>query len=480
MELAKKVTGIIADSLNVSEGEVRDEFSRANQTAQVDYIVLKKEDFKKRIKPTEAELQAYFDGHKDTYKIKEKRRIEYLLVPTSQILTTIKVSEDEILQEWDQRPHEETVEAAHILFKVDNPAKDAEVKAKAEEVLKRAKAGEDFAALAKKYSEDTSNAGQGGYLGPFQRGQMVKEFEDAAFSLKPGEISGLVRTEDYGYHIIKVLRHETPTVELNRSSLLSTVQLRKAQESARLKAEEAVKLTAKQKDLNPIAKELGIAGEVKETGLFTKEDNPFAIGISQPLRDEAFELKEINSIGKAVEHPLGYAVPKLLEVQLPKPGEFSSSRSQVEKDFIENKAQELMLAEAKKLSEDARKQGSLEKAAKAMGLSVKTSQQFKSDGTAGPDIGSNAAFNTAAFDLAPGKVSDPIPQFDKVSVLQVKSHSPFDESAYLKEKPTLRMRLLQQKQEPYFQEYLRNVTEELEKAGKIRINPNALLQAEKL
>jgi hypothetical protein len=111
------------------------------------------------------------------------------------------VTEEEIKDEWERNPHEETAEAAHILFRVPDPSKEAEVKAKAETILKRAKAGEDFAALAKKYSEDTGSAGEGGFLGKFPRGQMVKEFSDVAFSLKFDEISGLCLA--VGYHIIK-------------------------------------------------------------------------------------------------------------------------------------------------------------------------------------------------------------------------------------------------------------------------------------
>jgi peptidyl-prolyl cis-trans isomerase D len=471
--LTKKVREILTDSMTVSDRELRDEFSKNNQEIQVDFVLLKKEEYKKKVKPAEPDLRAYFDAHKDAYRIKEKRRAQYLLVPTSQIIPTIKVTEEDLLREWDQRPQDETVEAAHILFKVPDQAREAEVRSKAEAILKRAQAGEDFSELAKKYSEDETTAKQGGYLQSFQRNQMVKEFENVAFSLKPGEISGLVRTE-YGFHIIKVLRHETPTLESSRNILTAAVQTKKAQEIAGQKSEQAAALIGKQKDLGTAAKNLGIATEIKETPLFTRDTNPFEIGISQPLRDEVFELKEINAVGRPVEHPLGYAVPKLLEVQMPRPGEFSESRPQVEKDYVEAKAKELMQTDSKKLADEAARQGSLEKAAKAMGLSVKTSQNFKMNGTADPEIGSNPSFNSAAFDLAPGGVSAPITLLDNIAVLQVKSRSPFDEAAFAKAKPELRDRILDASQAAYFQDYVRRVSEELEKSGKIHINPQAL------
>jgi peptidyl-prolyl cis-trans isomerase D len=475
-QLAEKVHGLITSSLDVSDRELRDEFSRTNQKTLVDYVFLKKEDFTKRVKPTPADLQAYFNANKDSYPVKEKRRAQYLIIPISSFFANLKATDQEIASEWNNRSHEETVEAAHILFSVKDPAQDAAVKQKAEGVLKLVKSGGDFAALAKKYSEDPGSASQGGYLGPFQKGKNVKEFEQAAFSLKPGEISELVHT-NFGYHIIKVLKREKPTLESSRISLMAAIIQRKAKALAKQKAEEAVSIAKQTKDLNAAAQKLGIVPEIKETGFFQKEDNPRDFEISQVLRDEIFELKDTNPIGKPVEHPMGFAVPKLAGVQMPRPGTFAEFQTQVEKDYIDAKAKELAQAEAAKLSSEAMKLASLEKAAKAAGLSVKKSQEFTITGTPAPEIGANTPFNKAAFDLQPGAVSTPQSILDNVAVFQVQSRSPFDEAAFQKQKPDLRKQLLESKQNPYFQEYLRRIKEELEKAGKIRINAKVLESA---
>lgn len=123
-----------------------------------------------------------------------------------------KIPEDNMKKYYEENKdsfYTDTVTASHILLKTQDDngkelsgEKKKEAKKKAEEALAKVKAGEDFAEVAKKYSQDTS-ASAGGQLGTFGRGKMVPEFEEAAFSMKPGEISDIVETQ-YGYHIIKV------------------------------------------------------------------------------------------------------------------------------------------------------------------------------------------------------------------------------------------------------------------------------------
>jgi hypothetical protein len=165
----------------------------------------------------------------------------------------------------------------------------------------------------------------------------------------------------------------------------------------------------------------------------------------------------------------------LLETRLPKPPEFTESRSLVEKDVIESKVVEKMQSEAKRLAEAA-KLGSLDKAAKEIGLTVKETAPFKRSEPPDPDIGNAPAFNNAAFELEPGSVSSPITLEggSRIAVLQVKSRSGFDEAEYQKQKGQTRDRVQNMWKDVYFQEYIRRITETLEKSGKIRINQRAI------
>ncbi len=475
--LSRKLQNMISDSVQVTERELRAEFSRQHQEAQVEYVVLKREDFRQQVKPTENELRTWFDNNKPKYAIKEQRRAQYLLLAIDSLASTITVTEQDVQDAWERQPRQETVDASHILFKVEDPAKDAEVRARAESVLKQVQAGGDFAELAARYSEDTASAQQGGNLGPFPRGRMVPEFENTAFALKPGEVSGLVRTQ-FGYHIIKVLRHNIPLLADARPGITRSIQLDRATDLVKRKAAEAAKLAETGKDLNSIAKSLGIPSEIRDTGLLASNADPVANGITQSMLDEIFKLKAINDVGKAVDHPLGQAIPKLLETRLPKPPEFSDSRAAVEKDLIDERAGALMQAEAKRLAEAAGNSGSLPAASREQGFTFQVSKSFTRTNASDPEIAASQQAVAASFDLKVGGVSAPISieNGNKVLVLQVKSRTPFDEEAFKKQRAEIRDRMLGMWRDSYFRDYIRRITDDLEKAGKIRINSQAIDQ----
>ena len=476
LQLHDRVRDFITSALVVGDSELRDTYERSTQKVKVDYVLLKKDDFKKNIKPAATDIQAWFDDHKDTYNIREKRRADYVLIPFMQFMAEIEITDDDILREWNSVPHDEAVEAAHILLLVDDPVRDAEVRKKAEEVLQMARSGQDFSGLAQKYSEDSGSAQQGGYLGPFQRGQMVPEFENAAFALKAGEMSGLVRT-DYGYHIIKVLQHETPTFESSRDQLQAMVLQRKLYELTQQKAEEVAKAIEAKNDLREAVGSLNFTTQVQDTGLMERDTDSANADLSPELRDNIFSLKEIGSIGKPVAHPIGFAVARLTEVQLPKPGTFDEFKSQAEQDYIDARAKELMDAEAQKLSAEGIKGKDLAAAAKAMGLRIKNSQEFTLTGTPDPEIGTNTAFNRTAFAMETGAVSTPQLVLDNSVVFQVMSRSQFDEEAFKNQEAALRLQMLQNLQDTYFQEYVRRARDEMANSKKIKIYEQALEQA---
>jgi peptidyl-prolyl cis-trans isomerase D len=208
--LLEKLRSFVAAGVAVGDKEVEEEYRRKNEKAKIDYFVIDPAKLEAKANVSEQEQKDYYEKNKAKYNVAEKRQASYIYVDTVKQRSFVTVSNDELKQYYDQHQSEynlpERVTAQHILFKTQGktPEETETIKNKARGVLERAKKGEDFAGLAKQFSEDDASKVSGGDLGSFTRGQMVPEFDNVAFSLGPGAISDLVQTQ-FGIHIIKVV-----------------------------------------------------------------------------------------------------------------------------------------------------------------------------------------------------------------------------------------------------------------------------------
>ncbi len=182
-----------------------------HQQREVSVAEIKTADFISQVKVDQSEVQAYYDKHKDKFKVPEQVKLEFVMMSANTLIPKMQTTEDEAEKFYNENAAKfqgnEQRHASHILIGVSaaaSPEAKAEAKKKAEQVLAEVKKSPaKFAELAKKYSQDPGSAEKGGDLGTFARGSMVKPFEEAVFSMKPGDISGLVQS-DFGYHIIKL------------------------------------------------------------------------------------------------------------------------------------------------------------------------------------------------------------------------------------------------------------------------------------
>lgn len=191
---------------------VADNLIRLNeQKREVALARLDVEAYLSQVAVTASAVDEYYKNNQSEFKIPERAKVEYVIFSSESLLPQVGVDEAEVKKYFDEHLSEfgtqEQRQAAHILIAVAAQAADADkqaAKAKAEQVLQKVKqAPGSFAALAKQYSQDPGSAANGGDLGMFGRGTMVKPFEDAVFALKAGEISGLVQS-DFGFHIIRL------------------------------------------------------------------------------------------------------------------------------------------------------------------------------------------------------------------------------------------------------------------------------------
>lgn len=182
-----------------------------HQQREVSVAEIKTADFISQVNVDPSEVQAYYEKHKDKFKVPEQVKLEFVMLSANTLIPKMQTTDEEAKKFYDENASKfqgsEQRHASHILIGAGasaSPEAKAEAKKKAEQVLAEVKKNPaKFAELAKKYSQDPGSAEKGGDLGTFGRGSMVKPFEEAAFSMKPGEVSGLVQS-DFGYHIIKL------------------------------------------------------------------------------------------------------------------------------------------------------------------------------------------------------------------------------------------------------------------------------------
>jgi peptidyl-prolyl cis-trans isomerase D len=181
------------------------------QQREVSVAEIKSADFISQVTVSEAEVKAYYEKHKNKFQVPEQVKLEFVRFSANDLIIKMQATDDEAKRFYDENATkfagDEKRRASHILIGFD-PKANSEIKAQAkksaEAILAEVKKNPaKFAELAKKHSQDPGSAEKGGDLGLFGRGAMVKAFEDAAYSMKPGQVSELVQSE-FGYHIIKL------------------------------------------------------------------------------------------------------------------------------------------------------------------------------------------------------------------------------------------------------------------------------------
>ena len=349
----------------------------------------------------------------------------------------------------------ERVRAAHILFKTEgkSPEEVEKIRNKATEVLLQAKKGEDFATLAKKYSEDGS-AANGGDLGFFGRGQMVLPFENAAFTLGVGAISDLVTTK-FGFHIIKVLEKQPAHTQgfdevahLIRPSLLQ----RKADQATQELADRAFSRIRNNQSLEQVSRELALP--IQETPYCAQGAAIPGIGSSPELSSKVFGLKT-KEIGSPVRVPNGFAIAQVMEVQAPRIPELSEVRAKVEQDLKAFRAVDIAKSKAEEFVDKVRAGANFETLAKSYGVTAKSSEDF---------------IEGFAFSANLGDVNQPVQIGQKQAVVQLKGRNPISPEEFAKVKNNIRESLLSQKKEQVFQAHVEHLRDKMMKAGKIKIN----------
>lgn len=308
--LIEKLRTYLFSNFQVSENEVREYYDWKNVTVSIEYVLFDPKTYQEIVLTDEA-LETYFNDHKESYKTDPLLRVKYLHFDPQVYKTEVQVSAEDIETYYFDNKEKfatpKTVEARHILFKVDAEAPKEEVdaaKAKAEDVLGRIKKGEDFASMAKQYSEGPSKE-NGGQLGAFKQEDMVAPFSEKAFSMKQGEVSEPVRTQ-FGWHLIKVEKINEASVqslEDAKKTIQKTLTDDQAKTLAYDKAEAFYETILEGDLLVEVGKEMGL--EVKTTGLFSMAGPEKDVRNRKAFADAAFALS-LNQISEIQDFDEGF------------------------------------------------------------------------------------------------------------------------------------------------------------------------------
>ena len=304
--LVSKLRTLILSTVKVSDNEALEWFQYNQASVNIDYALFSPNSYKD-IRPSDEDVQSYFEENKDTYRTQPMVKAQYFRFSPGEYRSKVSVNKEAIESYYNENKESflepKTVEARHILIKLpqDPSAEIVEAKRKeAEKIMKMAKEGKDFAELAKTHSEGPSKS-NGGYLGSFQKEQMVAPFSEAAFSMNAGDISEPVQTQ-FGWHIIKVEKvnlEKQKTLEEAAPEIEKTLAQKQEETLAANDADMVYDLSYDSDDLKAISESKGF--KLWTTEFFTKTG---PANISQPAKfaDIAFsletnEISDIETIG---------------------------------------------------------------------------------------------------------------------------------------------------------------------------------------
>ena len=476
--LSEKIETLIRNSVKASELEIKEAYKWNHEKINLDYLVISPVLFKGKEEITDEKVSEYFNKEREKFRKPDQIKAEYLFADPASFEKDVKIGEQKIENYYsdhlDEFMEDESVRASHILIKrlpsgldlkvnekmkkqveKDIKKQKDEAKQKAENILAELRKDGNFEELAKKHSEDDSNAETGGDLGYFFRGGMIKAFEDAAFSLNVGEISDIVETI-YGYHIVKVTdKKETRTKPLSdvKDEIKKKLFERKSKKFAKRS------LLTILKSSSPISEfeKSGSSGSLEKgfTEFFSLQDQEIpVIGTSFQFKTEAFSLKE-NEISRLVETNRGYYLLRLREKKTSYvPGldevkdEVIKSLSQIERDKIARE-------EAQRLQEEFKNGTPLITLADELRINVSHTDLFDRD-EAINKFGMNRILIDAAFKLKE-KESAVVPVSGKYYLVYMSERTGFDEESYRKDKDDFLKSFLENKQNKVMFAWLGNL-----------------------
>jgi peptidyl-prolyl cis-trans isomerase D len=462
----------IRAGIKVSREELLDTYSQQNEKVQADYVLFSPATFLSQLAVSDDDVSQYFAKNKESYKLPTQRKIRFVYVDCQKVKASLSIDDDAITKYYESHMPEyqvpKQVHARHILIKTDptgDSAKKEEARKKAEDLLKRVKAGEDFTKLAAEFSQDPGSATKGGDLGYFGRGRMTPNFEKAAFALEKGAISDVVETP-FGYHIIKVedvQEARTKPIDEVKPEIRAKLLDGEAWEAAENVAYNMVRNFYKTGQLEEMAVKGGYS--IIDTELAENTKIIPNVGQSEEFAKTAFSLMKDN-VSTPVRATAGYYILRLVEEIPPRIPELDMVREKVTQALKKEKAGEKAKAMAEEMH--AKLQGAnadLATLAKEYQVTVADSGEITHSGFI-KGLGPSQEISNALFSLKEGSFT-PVIQTGRGSCIAVlKKRVGLDLAKFAEQETMIREQIMRSKEQQLVQAWL----ERLKKKNNIIID----------
>jgi peptidyl-prolyl cis-trans isomerase D len=491
----QKLEAFLTAGVTVSEEEVLKDFQRKNTKFDVNYVSVSVAELAQTLKPTDAELQEYFEKNKANYYINvPQKKIRYIFLNTAKVGEKIPLSDEELKAEYDKIPADKKskgVEAQQIVLRVPKPEFKAQTLEKANQIVQRAKkdgatvSEEAFTELVRGYSEDAASKANGGKLPALVRDNpnlsnnpnAVLPPQQIVLGMKEGEVS---EPQESGgnYYIFRRGREVPKTFEDAKKELEVSLRNRKAYSVTAELASKVVEDLKQTKDVAATAAKFAAqanmttAEMVKETPFVKPGDNVENIGVSPQFEEGIKNLENPNDVGERTPIQNGFAIPLLVEQKPPRDATFDEVKSQVAETVKVEKARSQVEEIAKQIASGAGSAADLNTAATAKGLKALEQKGFilGSPLGQGPSASTNEQLEDAVYALKSGEVTKtPLKVGDNWYVVGVTKREDANLDDFAKQRDTLMQTMLQQKRGTVFSDYLAAVRQKMEKDGEIKI-----------
>ena len=457
-----RLRAAVAGWLTVPDNELEREYRKRNEKVKLQVVSVPAQPFRDKVTVTDAEVAARFEAKKEDYRIGERRKVRFLLVDFAQARQRTNVPEADIVKLYNdnlpQYSTPEQIRASHILLRTEGKD-EAAVKKAAEDVLAKVKAGGDFAALAKQYSEDDANKENGGDLDYFGRGRMVPEFETVAFEMQPGQISGPVKTP-FGFHIIKLTDKKPATTRALADVKLELTEQLKFERAQQAVSNQAKALAGQIKtpaDLDTAAKSAGIT--VTESGFFLKDEPIPGIGPAPQAAQEAFRLKD-GEISAVVGTPRGPVIFTLAGKTEPRLPALDEVKARVKEDLVSERASELALKRAAELAARLKGAKDFAAAAKKEGVTIRDTELL-ARGAAIPDVGVVPEVEKTVFALPVNGITEPLKTPLGAAVIRVAERTDVTPDSYNAARSAFRREYENERRGEFFAAYLNKAKQKM-------------------